>query len=235
MSKAAELKTRRRPPRVMVLPPSCFTDAWSSKPTTPLQAGLRRPSAGESEFATKTAVEVVDKLFPGMSHHDPVWKQAYDIALLHVLISYTLTRPDDVDQPLWPRVQSDGDNWVTKLNTAEGLTAARNPTGLVVSRIFTVDGIGRLYDEMHILALENNPLYPELDNGEIAKFFRRLPVELAELEAHAAPGEREAQVDVRHATATEIRRMLGYLSSLMETGMTRPPQPLPKKESPPRG
>jgi hypothetical protein len=219
----------------VALPPSCFTEAWGNRPAVPYEVGLRRASAGEAELANKEACAKVDELFPELKnyHHDPVWKQAYDIALLHYLLSYTLTRPEDVDQPLWPRM--DANDWVGRANTSEGLSIARNPTGQMVSLRFTTDGVGRLYDEMHILALENNPLYPELDDEEIASLFSRLPTELAELEAPAAPGEREARVDGRHATATEVRRMLGYLSNLLETGMTRPPQPVTKKESPPRG
>lgn len=224
--KAAGLKPRRRPPKVVRLPPSCFHDGWSGRPTAPIEVGLRRPSAGENEFASIQAVEKVDEFFPGMSHHDPVWKEAYDVALLHILLSFTLTKPDDVDTPLWPRM--DGGEMVGKLDSADGAVRARNPTRRVVSRCFSPQGIGRLYDEMHVLAIENNPLYPELDDGEIADLFATLPETLAELEAPTAQGERDARADQRRATAAETRRMLGYLQSLLVEGMQRPPMPVEK-------
>ena len=162
-----------------------------------------------------------------------MWKQAYDIALLHYLLSYTITRPDNVDLPLWPRANAS--DWVGKLNTSEGHTAVRNPTGTMISMRFSVAGIGRLYDELHVLAIENNPLYPELDDEEIAALTARLPAALEMLEAKAGPAEREASVEMRHHTASEVRRMLGYLDTLLETGMTRPAPPVEKpkvKESP---
>lgn len=227
MSKASDLKPRRKPPKVVTLPVSCFVETWSARPQTPLAVGLRRASAGETEMARLTAVELVDKLLPTLKnrHHDSAWKEAYDIALLHIMVSYTLTRPDDIDQPLWPRLQADGDKWVAA-DTSEALTALRNPSQRMVSRLFTVDGMGRVYDEMHVLALENNPLWPELDDEGIGNFFQRLPHRLKMLKAPAALGERDDAVDKRQSTAKEIRRLLGYLDELAYSGIERPADPV---------
>lgn len=238
--KASALRPHRAPPRVVKLPPTCFVDSWSGRPTSPIPVGLRRASAGETELASKEAVRKTDELFPELivRHHDPVWKAAYDTALLHILLSYTLTRPDDVDQPLWPKM--DGAEWITRLNTSEGLTFARNPSGMAVSRRFTVQGLGRLYDEVNALAVLDNPLYPELDDEQVVDFFAGILDKLADLEGPARADEQELDVDARHGTAAEARRMLGYLVSLVDEGMSRPPTPVVTakpagKGSPPRG
>lgn len=221
------MKPRQAPPRVVTLPPTAFVDAWRGRPQGPYKVGLRRISADEQEFAKKEAVERADILFPNLAHDDQVWLETFDVILLHVTLSYVLVQPDDVQKPLWQR--ADGGSWVQlDMNTSEGLAAARNPSGVVVSTRFTKEGLGRLFDELNILSVLNNPLWPEIDDSDVEELGEELYTGMffADLDAPARATETEEDVAARRAVSGQIRSLLGYVRTLREEGLIRPAPPV---------
>ena len=207
--KAADIKPSTKPPRVFTLAPRCFSEGWRSRPKDPLRVGMRVASADERLLAHTRAVKKADELLKGVPHEDAEWQKAYDIIRFHVLLSYTLTDPDDVTRPLWA--------------TQEGqlMDFQRAPLGTAsISPRLSVEGIDRVYMELEILTVTvtSKALWQPLPDAAARTMGEALAGGSFFSTISNGEGPDDTAEERRKGVEMQIRRLLTYVEHLRATG-----------------
>lgn len=198
------------PPHTFILGVGAFTDAWKKRPDKPVRVGLRRIPAEDRLRCDAEAIKRADLLLPPHRRHreDPVWQRVYEVTFIHYLIACALCDPLDVNAPLWPA--QDG---LTFLLIDPESLPDRCP---VSSARFTDNGIGRIFDEMDLLARADKVARALASDEELVavgkvladgSFFARL---------------QQADTDEARAVGEHVRMLAGAMLEVMERGREAP-------------
>ncbi len=126
--------------------------------------------------------------------------------MLHTLMSSTLCKPDDVSLDYFSQEKYVG----MVVPSGEG----------AISLYFTNEGMGRIYDELSVLSVIDNPVWPVPNDQEIADFGRRLAdgSAFAEVPLPEVDGEADDAEEMRAAFIENQKRLIGYLMTALAQG-----------------
>lgn len=215
---AAALLSRKTPPHTFTLGPGAWASTYTKRPLTPVVIGMRRLSADTYLSAMLEATTKADEYLGEVGHEDPKWLEAYDILFLHLLIGAALCSPEDVTRNYFGEFQ-DGSAMVGPAPSGEGACSA----------YFTSDGIARLYDELTVLGVLDNPVWPEATDEDLAELGACL-IDGSFLAALAPPPDGEEvdeEAEERAREEANLRRLLGYVIQRRKDG--RQPFPVPSQ------
>lgn len=214
MTKASALDTRKTPPMHVLLRPSCFSERWENRPTETVKVGLRRATADELLSAHVEAAKKADAYHPGEDHSSELWQTTYQTIRFHYVLGYVISDEADVTEP--PVFWSFQDG---------SIMISPSPTGgSAISRFFSRDGLGRLYDALELLTLLDNPTWPLATDRQIEDLVDQLGegTFFASIAPGAGPDDPEAQEERSASVDRQIRRLFGYILHLHATGFAKP-------------
>lgn len=102
VAKTAAAPERRKPGRIIVLPPSAFSDEWPQKPLVDVAVGLRLVSEGTIQTAKVEAERLARGFYEGREVeclNDDSRNEAYRDALVRFVCARAMTNPNDVNEP----------------------------------------------------------------------------------------------------------------------------------------
>jgi len=215
MSKAGDHQApQKAPPMQVLLRPSCFSESLEGRPRETVKVGLRRATADELLNAHLEAAKKADEYHPDHDRTGMVWQTTYQTLRFHYILGYVLTDEEDVTEtPAFWDFQ-DGSVMIGPSPTGQG----------VVSRFFTRDGLGRLYDALELLTLKDNPTWPLATNVQIENMIDQIDegTFFTSIAPGEGPGDPDAQEERRLSVERQIRRLLGYVIHLHDTGFAKP-------------
>lgn len=136
-------------PKVVMLAPAAFADDWPSKPKVPVPVGVRLCSLEDIQFARAEASRVATEM------HEPDsdernWLDAFNDAIMRLVVARATCEPDDVSQPYWDVADEN-----VKLALSEG-------------------GVRALWDAYDALKLDTDQLAPQANDEDLAQLAETL-------------------------------------------------------------
>jgi len=133
----------KKPPRVVVFPPTIFADTWAAKPTDDVAIGLRIPSDYDVSCARANAAQRVADLHAEGDDRS-VWIDAMNDAVFREVCALAMTDPNNVAERYFPLQDDD------------------------VYRRLSSEGVKRVFDEVERLAIETSPVHVEATDDEVS-------------------------------------------------------------------
>jgi hypothetical protein len=146
---SAEAKQRpdaRKPARVVVLPPSAFSDEWPQKPVTDVAVGLRLVSESTLQSAKAEAARHAIGFYEGRELDcvdEDARVEAYNDALVRFVCARAMTDPNDIAAPYFPMAED------------------------TIAQAMTTGGIMRVWDEYVRLLLGTGNRTTPIDDDDI--------------------------------------------------------------------
>lgn len=131
-------------PKVVMLTPDGFANDWPGRPKVPVPVGVRLCSLEDIQFARAEASRVASEM------HEPDsdernWLDAFNDAIMRLVVARATCQPDDVSQPYWDVADEN-----VKLALSEG-------------------GVIALWEAYDALKLETDQLSPQADDEDLSK------------------------------------------------------------------
>lgn len=151
MSAFADAKPRA-PARILILPPTSFTDTWAERPTANIAVGLRLLSEQDVENATIEAAKYIAKLVvdpdapSGRSFDQDAQNELYNSRLMTEVVARAVCDPNDAA-------------------TAHELFPIAE---IQVQDLFTSEGIRFAFDALSATTVEKSPVMPQATDAELA-------------------------------------------------------------------
>lgn len=141
---AAAAPVKRPAPKVVELPTSAWADTFAKKPASVTRVGVRRIADGDMRDAREQAAKAAWKAHP-QPLDEELRVAAFNDELVLWIVARATCKPDDVLAPFWPMPQDE------------------------IPAQLTTQGQRRLYDAFEDLKLEDSPLEPEANVGDIER------------------------------------------------------------------
>jgi len=131
----------RKPPRIIVFPPTIFSDTWKSRPTADVAIGIRVPGDYDVSCARANAARIAWDLHP-LEADVSGRMDAMNDAIMREFCSLGMCSANDVYQAYFPDQEDD------------------------VRMKLTTEGAKRIFDEVEQLQIETSPVHREADDDE---------------------------------------------------------------------